>query len=431
MNSPMRADEGTTDLASIVCTAELQRRPPHPPDHAAESRVMVALMECLSQSPERVLETLAGAALELCQAQSSGISLLAPDGDSFFWPAVCGQWSAHVGGGTPRAFGPCGTVLDRDAAVLFSHPERHFSYLDTVTPGIEEALLLPFHVGGKAVGTIWVIAHDASRRFDLEDLRVMTALGAFASAAYYTLTAMDAIAARVASDRALADRVALDRERDGWLRSLITAQEDERRRVARELHDEMGQHVTSLMLGLELLRTGAVPHYGASIAKLQSIVTDLDGSVRRLARDLRPVALDDMGLIPALANHVEEWSQQTGITADFSSRHSDRRLPPPIESTLYRIAQEALTNVARHAQARHASVVVECRADEVVVIVDDDGHGFEAGEPTGSPRAGHFGLIGIRERAAVLGGRTLIESGAGGTSVFVALPLSPETPGPA
>jgi hypothetical protein len=95
-------------------------------------------------------------------------------------PTKSGKWARHRGGGTPRDYGPCGTVLDRNVALLFSHPERDFSYFAPVTPLIEEALLIPFYINGEAVGTIWVIAHDHSRRFDADDLRVMTNLATFA-----------------------------------------------------------------------------------------------------------------------------------------------------------------------------------------------------------------------------------------------------------
>jgi two-component sensor histidine kinase len=129
--------------------------------------------------------------MAVCHAHSAGISLLNDDQKSFHWPVIVGQW-APQGGGTPRDYGPCGTVLDRNVALLFSHPERDFSYFVPVTPLIEEALLIPFYVEGKAVGTIWIIAHDHSRRFDAENLRVMTNLGTFAAAAYQTLLCLNA-----------------------------------------------------------------------------------------------------------------------------------------------------------------------------------------------------------------------------------------------
>ena len=175
------------DLNSVITTAELSQRPSRLPDYAAENHALVALTHALAHSPNGVLQKLAETALTLCRAHSAGVSLLEPEGKNFYWPAVAGQWACYVGGRTPRDYGPCGAALDRDAAQLMSHPERHFTPFASVTPLIEEALLIPFHLDGKAVGTIWVIAHDQSRQFDAEDLRVMTDLGQFAAAAYQAL----------------------------------------------------------------------------------------------------------------------------------------------------------------------------------------------------------------------------------------------------
>jgi two-component system CheB/CheR fusion protein len=175
------------DLNSVITTAELSQRPSRLPDYAAENHALVALTQALAHSPDGVLQKLAETALTLCRAHSAGVSLLEPEGKNFYWPAVAGQWACYVGGRTPRDYGPCGAALDRDAAQLMSHPERHFTPFASVTPLIEEALLIPFHLDGKAVGTIWVIAHDQSRQFDAEDLRVMTDLGQFAAAAYQAL----------------------------------------------------------------------------------------------------------------------------------------------------------------------------------------------------------------------------------------------------
>ncbi len=148
----------------------------------------------MATSPAGILQKLADIALTLCDADSAGLSLL-EEGDqktNFHWRAVAGQWAPHLHGGTPRDFGPCGTVLDRNAPQLCSRPERDFPYLGEITPLLEEGLLIPFHIKGEAVGTIWIAAHDASRRFDAEDLRVMTSLGTFAGAAYQTVLALNA-----------------------------------------------------------------------------------------------------------------------------------------------------------------------------------------------------------------------------------------------
>jgi PAS domain S-box-containing protein len=192
----------TPALRSVLSTSELEGRVSRPPDYAAENRALIGLAEQLTNSPNDILQKLTEAALTLCGAQSAGISLLQTDGARFYWPAIAGRWAEHVGGGTPRDFGPCGTVLDRNSPLLFTHPELDFDYFAPVTPLVEEALLMPFYVNGKAVGTVWVIAHDTDRRFQSEDLRLMTNLGTFASSAYQvlqSLNAMQGIAAIVES----------------------------------------------------------------------------------------------------------------------------------------------------------------------------------------------------------------------------------------
>lgn len=190
------------DLESVLSTVELTRRPPRTPDYAAENKALVALTQEL-YSPGDILEKLAKAALTLCSAHSAGVSLLHEDGQNFYWRTVTGRWATYVGGTLPRAQSPCGTVLDRNAPQLFSHPERHFPCLVSTLPTIEEGLLIPFYVAGTAVGTIWIIAHDANRRFDAEDLRVMSNLSQFASAAYQMLGAREQLEAELTDTKRL------------------------------------------------------------------------------------------------------------------------------------------------------------------------------------------------------------------------------------
>ena len=134
--------------------------------------------------------------LKVFQCESAGVSLVTEDGKKFHWPAIAGVWKPHIGGGTPRDFGPCGDVLDRNCPLLFSHFERRYTYFEPVMPPAEECLLAPFHVQGNAVGTIWAIVHDnrpGARKFDNEDLRVLVRLGTFASAAYQVVEQLDAL----------------------------------------------------------------------------------------------------------------------------------------------------------------------------------------------------------------------------------------------
>jgi PAS domain S-box-containing protein len=186
--------DGAPHLQSALSIAELSRRPSRPPDHAGENRALIALARELAASPDGILQKLADTALELCRAHSAGLSLLeeADQKRNFHWRAIAGQWASHLGGGTPREFGPCGTVLDCNVALLFSRPERDFPYFSLVQPYLEEGLLVPFYVKGEAVGTIWVVSHDESRRFDAEDLRLMTNLGHFTAAAYQAWLSVNA-----------------------------------------------------------------------------------------------------------------------------------------------------------------------------------------------------------------------------------------------
>jgi signal transduction histidine kinase/ActR/RegA family two-component response regulator len=181
--------DSVVPLESVLCTEELNRRPSRPPDYENENRALVTLAQALADSPHTILQKMAEVMLETFRAESSGFSLLTKDdgGKRFHWPAIAGVWKSHIGGGTPREFGPCGDVLDRNTPLLFRHFERRYTYFQPVTPPVEECLLVPFYVEGKAVGTIWVIAHDERRKFDAEDMRQLVSLGKFASSAYQTL----------------------------------------------------------------------------------------------------------------------------------------------------------------------------------------------------------------------------------------------------
>jgi PAS domain S-box-containing protein len=186
-------------LEAIVRTDELRRRSSRPPDYASENNALLALSSALADSPLNVLQTLADRVLEVLQADSAGLSLLTKEENRFHWAAISGAWRPHTGGGTPRDFGPCGDVLDRNAPMLFTHWELRYPYLAEATPLADEGLLVPFYVKGKAVGTIWAIAHSDRRKFDAEDLRLLQSLGQFASAAYQTVETTEGLRSEIAA----------------------------------------------------------------------------------------------------------------------------------------------------------------------------------------------------------------------------------------
>jgi hypothetical protein len=131
---------GLPTLESVLCTEELDRRPAREPDFETENRALTALAQALADSPSTILQTLADTILDVFQADSAGVSLVTADGKRFYWPAIAGVWKPHLGGGTPRDFGPCGDVLDRNVPLLFSHFERRYTYLMPVMPPAEECL---------------------------------------------------------------------------------------------------------------------------------------------------------------------------------------------------------------------------------------------------------------------------------------------------
>ena len=209
-----------------------------------------------------------------------------------------------------------------------------------------------------------------------------------------------------------------ERARAELLGRLVFAQEDERRRIAREMHDQFGEQLTALGHRIASLREAAAgqPLLLERIDALHAVAQQIDRDVDDLVWELRPTALDDLGLRAALSNYVQNWSARSGIVAQLhASSLVDERLGPEKETTLYRIAQEALTNVAKHSRATQVELVLERTPEHVLLIIEDDGVGFATDATTGG-----FGLLGMQERASLVGATLEIESSAGqGTTILV------------
>jgi PAS domain S-box-containing protein len=671
------------------------------------------LAQALADSPRTVLQTLAETLLEVCRAGSAGISLLTTEdnGKNFYWPAISGSWKSHIGGGTPRDFGPCGDVLDRNTTLLFRHVERRYTYFQPVTPLVEEALLVPFYVEGKAVGTIWVVAHDENRKFDAEDERIMGSLGKFASSAYQILASLDGLkleavrrekaerangllAAIVDSsddaiisktldgivsswnkaaermfgytgDEAIGQHITLiiprdrrdeetkiierlkrgertdhfetirvrkdgtpleisltispvrdgaggivgaskvarditerkqiekalreseerfraivnttpecvklvaydgkllhmnppglamvgadcseqvvgknvydliarpDRERfrafnervcggergtlefdivglngvsrhmethaaplrmeDGNLAQLavtrdVTArtgmqdelkqseerlrslandlemqvrmrtreleqrnqaileqseqlrelsnrmrqiQDEERRHIARELHDSAGQVITALGMNLASMAQYARknPVLGKTVDDSQNLVQQLNKEIRTTSYLLHPPLLDESGLPEAVRWYIEGLTERSGLIIEAKIAEDLGRLPDDMELAVFRIMQEALTNIHRHSGSKTAMILLCRSADAVVLEIQDAGGGVPAEKLDGihAQRSG-VGIAGMRERVRNLKGTMDIHSDATGTKISVKLPVSPTAP---
>ena len=207
---------------------------------------------------------------------------------------------------------------------------------------------------------------------------------------------------------------------------IINAQEQERKRIARELHDETSQVLTSLLISLAVLEeTTTTPEGRERIAETRTLAHQTLRAIRNLSIDLRPSALDDLGLLPALRWYVKEYQQKSSIQVDFQAIGFKDRLSPEMETALYRVVQESLTNIAKHAQAHHVTIHLREAADAVYATITDDGRGFDIEElQKTTDRERGLGLVGMQERALLLNGTLTINSKLnGGTTVHVAIPL--------
>ncbi|ACK50960.1 multi-sensor signal transduction histidine kinase [Methylocella silvestris BL2] len=228
---------------------------------------------------------------------------------------------------------------------------------------------------------------------------------------------------KIESDR----RAVVEAELSEVLRSTVINQEAERQRIARELHDSLGQYLTVMQLDLDGIGrdVDSSPAVKRRVADLKNLTANLGKEVNRLAWEIRPTALDDLGLQTAIQQFLEEWGQKSGLQFDLHLALSDRRLPPIVETTLYRILQEAITNVVKHSQAKKAGVILKATSSEAIMIVEDDGRGFLWDDVDSATKpSSRLGLLGVRERLSLVGGKLEIETSPGhGATLFIHVPL--------
>jgi signal transduction histidine kinase len=350
----------------------------------------------------RLLDLVATRLRELVGARLVAIVLPVGEGELRV-EAAAGEGSADVVRARfPRVASKAGAVLERKRSEridsMFEDPEIHQESARLF--GATTGLFVPLLAREEAIGV--VIVHDKlgpDLRFSDADLRLAEQFGARAA---------------IAVD--LSRRVARDS-----LRRVVAGQELERQRLARELHDETGQALTSILLGLKAVEDSrAQDEMHAAAGALRELVVATLQDVRRLAVELRPKALDDFGLVAALERLGDSFSEATGIQVQLEASLGSERLPAEMETTLYRIVQEALTNIVKHARARNVSILIVRRDGKVTAVVEDDGEGFDPNADS----ADGLGLLGMRERVALIDGRLTIESSAGaGPTLAVEVPL--------
>ncbi len=351
----------------------------------------------------RLLELIVGRLRDLIDARIVFLAMPRSNGETVIETAAGDEADQYVGVTLSQGSSKTARVLERRRSErvdsVIDDPEVDQSVVRRIQA--RTGLWVPLILRDRAIGVL--VAHDknvADWRFSDEDVRIA-----------------EIFAQRAALAIDLSQRVARDA-----LRRVVAGQELERKRLARELHDETGQALTSILLRLRSIEesTKEKPELREEVLALREIVVETLHDVRRLAVELRPKALDDFGLVPALERLAETFAEQTDVDVHLQAALGEDRLPAEIETALYRIVQEALTNVVKHAQARTVSVVLTRKGQSVVAVVEDDGRGFD---PAMAGEDG-LGLVGMRERIALLDGRVTVESSErGGTTVVVEVPV--------
>ncbi len=348
----------------------------------------------------RLLELIARRLRSLIGARLVTIALPAGDGTLRIEAADGSSGTELVGMQLERLGSKSGRVLERRRAErldsLDDDPEVDQEAAGRL--GARSGLYVPLVAGARTIGII--VAHDKERddpRFTDADLRLA-----------------ETFAPRAAVAVDLSARVEVEA-----LGRVVAAQELERRRLARELHDQTGQELTSVLLGLKAVEEAkSDKERTEALATVREQVVETLHDVRRLAVELRPKALDDFGLAAALERLRDTFSEQTGMRVDLETHVGDR-LPTDVETALYRIVQEALTNIVKHAQASAVSIILTRSAHRITAVIEDNGRGFT---PDGGGDG--LGLLGMGERLALLGGKLKIEStAAAGTTIVAEVPL--------
>jgi signal transduction histidine kinase len=401
----------------------------------------------MAQNPDQLIDTLLSVALDLCDAGTAGLSVLDSEQQVFRWTNLAGVLSKYVGGSTPREFSPCGVTMDCNSPQLFLYPGRRFLYFKKVEPAIAEALVLPVRLENEIPATIWIVSHNPRSHFDAEDVRIMTVLADFTSNALRVLRSRDhEMRARVAANIAVAvhekteaalHKAQSDLEVDLEKRTaqleylsarLMAHQDDERRRLARDLHDSAGQYLSGILMSLAAARKATVD--GAKESKITEAWELADrclSEIRTISYLLHPPLLDELGLKSAILLYVEGFTKRSEIRVDLQLPEIIDRLPSEVETALFRVVQQSLSNIHRHSGSSSASISLNLMPNGVEVKIVDRGCGIPpntlAAFNTGEALLG-VGVAGMRERIRNMGGRFLVESGETGTIVQAALPVS-------
>jgi signal transduction histidine kinase len=408
-------------FAQVIRTEELRTRFTREPDFQRESRALVELAQALAANPRQILDRLVQSALDLCQAGSTGISILdsetGGDPDQFRWRALAGAWTGkYLGSLLPRDYSPCGVVLSYNSVQLMTDPAKYYDYVGTIDPPCREVLLVPFSVGGVPIGTLWAVMHDESMHFDSEDARILGNLAKFASAGYQSVQATEALeaygSARAREVKALSDA---DKSKDEFIAI-----------IAHELRNPLGSIRNTSTLLVRASSDPTVVKHAAEVIERQS------SAMARLIDDLLDVSRIRLGILDlhrskvSLVDVLRAALDGSRLSANSRSHEVEMQLADEaihVDGDPLRLTQvlgNLLNNAAKYSDVSgHVSIRLSREDNNAVVAITDDGigipadkidsifHLFAQGGQAGSPRS--QGGLGIGLHLA----RKLVEAHGG------------------
>ncbi|MCL5026406.1 MAG: GAF domain-containing protein [Chloroflexi bacterium] len=377
--------------------------------HLNEVAELVSRSLDIRPTLDRTLERI----IEITGADAGWFRTVEGDGTQMALAASCDVWAALQTDENCAQHCACGQAISLNKVVFAGREALGPEAAPCRAMDLQSMVAVPLSAGERVQGVLFL----GSRRpghFQQEQFNTFSAIGRQVGMALANASLYQSLQVR-------------ERERAELLQQLMAGQEEERRRVARELHDDTSQALASLQLGLERLVTGNErPEQSRQLARqLQGVAAQALAEVHRLAVELRPSVLDDIGLVAAIQRHLQECAQHSGIVVDFACVGVEHlRLIPAAETSIYRVVQAALTNVVQHAEAQRVSVLLQRREEKLVVVIEDDGQGFDLSAAHGAPLERRLGLAGMEERAHLIGAAFTIETTPGaGTTVFLEVPL--------
>jgi signal transduction histidine kinase len=390
----------------------------------AENRLEAfrALSSVFAESSQLVLQRLVDIAVAFCAADSAGISLEEPEEKRFRWVAVSGSFAQYVNGTTPRFFSPCGTCLSTGRPQHYRVTKAYYDFLGIVAEPINDGILIPWE-SFERKGTIWAVSHGSRETFDLDDYLLLHTLADFAAISVRLSEREEALHQ---SHRELESQVL---QRTASLRQLsahlLRVQDHERRTIARELHDSLGQYLVALKMNLSRIEGHSAGNDAQILGDSINLLDQCLSETRTISHLLHPPLLDESGLRSAAQWYVEGFSKRSGIQVLLQIDEHLGRLPQDVETALFRVLQESLTNVHRHSGSKKVDIWIRLDRESVLATIRDYGRGLPSHQlpDVHEVAARGVGLTSLLERMAALGGLLEILSAEPGVLVRVRLPI--------